>query len=136
MKWLADEAERARLREHAAVVLQKNARRFLTARVVSRIRQYERMFRSIKWTEEGAERVSVVGDFTRPQWQKQIQLDYCPVRKIFVKYVHNLSRGDYCVKFVVDGITRVSGRLPLIPDGRGGYNNLLEVDRHRSSGPA
>ena len=47
--------------------------------------------------------VQVIGSFTNPPWEKKVELDYCPLRRIFVKYMSNLSEGTHMIKFLVDG---------------------------------
>jgi len=88
--------------------------------------EFERNFISIKWTQT-ASFVAALGSFTTPAWQKRVDLDYCPLRKIFVKYMNNLPEGTYLVKFLVDGHFKCDPTLPMAQDETGNLNNVLEI---------
>ncbi len=66
--------------------------------------QYEKAYTSVKWTHETGKEVSLVGDFTAPAWKVVLRMEYCSLRRIFVKYLANLKEGEeYCYSFIVDG---------------------------------
>lgn len=72
--------------------------------------------------------VEVVGNFTNPPWDKKVELDFCPLRGIFVKYINNLSEGVYLIKFIVNGEYRCDDHLlPTVTDSSGHINNVLEI---------
>lgn len=56
--------------------------------------------------------VQVVGSFTSPAWKCPLRLEYCRLRKIYVKYLKNLPKGRIELKFIVDGEYVCDGRLP------------------------
>lgn len=72
-------------------------------------------------------RVQVIGSFTNPPWQKRVELDFCPLRKIFVKYMSNLSEGTHLIKFIVDGEFMCDPNFPVTTDFTGHLNNILEI---------
>jgi len=56
-------------------------------------------------------RVYILGSFTSPPWEKKVDLDYCPLRGIFVKYMNNLS-GRYlfnqvCLLMANSNVTQI-----------------------------
>ena len=69
----------------------------------------------------------MIGSFTNPPWEKKVELDYCPLRNIFVKYMSNLTEGTYLIKYLVDGEFRCDKNLPLTTDSSGHLNNILEI---------
>jgi Glycogen recognition site of AMP-activated protein kinase len=72
--------------------------------------------------------VEVVGNFTNPPWSKRVELDFCPLRGIFVKYINNLTEGTYLIKFIVNGEYRCDDHLlPTVTDSSGHINNVLEI---------
>ena len=71
--------------------------------------------------------VQVIGSFTNPPWEKKVELDYCPLRRIFVKYMSNLSEGTHMIKFLVDGQFKCDPLFPVITDSTGHLNNILEI---------
>jgi hypothetical protein len=72
--------------------------------------------------------VEVIGNFTNPPWAKKVELDFCPLRGIFVKYINNLSEGVYFIKFIVNGEYRCDDHLlPTVTDSSGHINNVLEI---------
>jgi hypothetical protein len=72
-------------------------------------------------------KVQVLGSFTNPPWGRRIDLDYCPLRGIFVKYMSNLTEGSHLIKFIVDGDFKCSNDLPITTDSLGFKNNILEI---------
>lgn len=71
--------------------------------------------------------MQVIGSFTNPPWERKVELDFCPLRAIFVKYMSNLTEGTYLIKFIVDGEFKCDMHLPVITDASGHHNNLLEI---------
>jgi hypothetical protein len=72
--------------------------------------------------------VEVVGNFTNPPWAKKVELDFCPLRGIFVKYINNISEGVYLIKFIINGEYKCDDHLlPTITDSSGHINNVLEI---------
>lgn len=87
---------------------------------------------ALKWTGQRndrkiAKKVQVVGSFTNPPWEKKVDLDFCPLRQIFVKYMSNLQEGIYLMKYLVDGEFRCEKTLPSATDSIGHLNNILEI---------
>ena len=71
--------------------------------------------------------MQVIGSFTSPPWEKKVELDFCPLRGIFVKYMSNLTEGTYLIKFIVDGEFKCDPNLPVTTDSSGHLNNILEI---------
>lgn len=66
----------------------------------------------------------MVGNFTSPPWERPLRLDFCKLRKIYVKYLKNLPYRIIEFKFIVDGAYRCDGTLPMtVVDGI--PNNLI-----------
>jgi hypothetical protein len=70
--------------------------------------ELERNYISLKWVPSQSSlasqnNVEVIGNFTTPPWSKRVELDFCPLRGIFVKYINNISEGTYLIKFIVNG---------------------------------
>ena len=100
----------------------------MTQLLYRRILDFERNFISIKWVKEPTPTsVVVVGSFTNPPWEKKVELDYCPLRRMFVKYINNIGEGLYLMKFLVDGVFMCSPDLPVATDSNGFLNNILEI---------
>lgn len=120
-------------RENAAVILQKNYKRYITQQLYEKVIELERNFIALKWLPSDSStasmsNVEVVGNFTNPPWAKKVELDFCPLRGIFVKYIKNLSEGVYFIKFIVNGEYRCDDHLlPTITDSSGHINNVLEI---------
>jgi len=115
------------IRSEAAVKLQRNVRRIITQRMARDIFLYEKNFHSLKW-KYNANEVFVIANFTKPAWQREIKLDYCPLREIFVRYFRNIPPGVYEIKFIVDHEYLCDGKLPIVRDHKGNYNNLFNVE--------
>lgn len=115
------------IRSQAAIKLQRNIRRIITQRMTQNIFMYEKNFHSLKWKYNAGE-VFVIANFTKPAWQKEIRLDFCPLREIFVKYFRNIPPGVYEIKFIVDHEYLCDGKLPIVRDKEGNYNNLFNVE--------
>jgi hypothetical protein len=108
-----------KIREKAAIVIQKNFKAFITERLYKRVLEFEKNFISICWEPKEGEfvkEVQIVGSFTTPPWEKRVDLDYCPLRKIFVKYMSNLSEGTYLIKYIVDGQYKCNPEFTTITD--------------------
>lgn len=72
--------------------------------------------------------MEVIGSFTNPPWGKRVELDFCPLRGIYVKYINNLSEGTYLIKFIVNGEFKCDRHiLPIETDASGNVNNVLEI---------
>jgi hypothetical protein len=69
----------------------------------------------------------VIGSFTNPPWEKKVDLDFCPLRGIFVKYMSNLTEGTYLIKYIVDGEFKCDPSLAMATDSSGHLNNVLEI---------
>lgn len=93
--------------------------------------EFERNYISLKWCPQDSEplprSVEIVGSFTNPPWEKKVQLDYCPIRRIFVKYMSNLSEGTHLIKFLVDGQFKCDPNFPITTDSTGHPNNIIEI---------
>lgn len=93
-------------REEAAIVIQKNYKRYMTQQIFYRVVEFEKNYLSLKWIyneDRAPHSVSVIGSFTNPPWEKKVDLDYCSIRHIFVKYMSNINEGTHLIKFIVDG---------------------------------
>ena len=72
--------------------------------------------------------MEVIGSFTNPPWGKRVELDFCPLRGIYVKYINNLTEGTYLIKFIINGEFKCDDTLlPIITDDAGHINNVLEI---------
>lgn len=89
------------------------------------ILEYERRYKSVKWVGAGSE-VEVMGDMTDPPWIARLQMDYCKLRRIFVKYFAKLRSGVYYYNYVVDGDIRVAREFP-VAEHLGSECNVLSV---------
>ncbi|CDW81359.1 UNKNOWN [Stylonychia lemnae] len=118
-----------RQRERSAVIIQKHYKRYAVQQLYSRVIEFERNYLSIKWSvqEPMPHNVQVIGSFTNPPWEKKVELDYCPLRRIFVKYMSNLSEGTHMIKFIVDSQFKCDPYFPVITDSTGHLNNILEI---------
>eukprot|EP00347_Sterkiella_histriomuscorum_P019174 403342653 len=116
-------------RDQAARIIQKNFKRYVTQQIYSRVVEFERNYLSLKWTSRSPQphHVQVVGSFTNPPWEKKVELDYCPIRCIFVKYMSNLTEGTHLIKFIVDGQFQCNPAFPVTTDSTGHLNNILEI---------
>lgn len=115
-------------RQKAAVVLQKHYKRHITHFLFHKVLDFEKNFISIKWTQEPVPKhVQIIGSFTNPPWEKSVDLDRCPLRGTFVKYMSNLQEGTYLIKYIVDGKFKCDPTLPVIKDAAGHFNNVLEI---------
>ena len=93
----------------AALYIQSYQRMRKVRRKYRIIANYEREYDSIKWPFN-ARSVDVVGNFTTPAWKAKLSLDYCAMRKIFVKYIANLISGkDYEYSLIING-KKIGGR--------------------------
>ena len=116
-------------------MIQKHYKRYLTHHLYVKVLDLERNYISIKWTNNkhakgpagGPRAVQIIGSFTNPPWEKKVDLDYCPLRGIFVKYMSNLSEGTYLVKYIIDGQFRCDPVLTMATDSSGHLNNVLEI---------
>ena len=72
--------------------------------------------------------MEIIGNFTSPPWGKRVELDFCPLRGIYVKYINNIQEGTYLIKFIVNGEFRCDDHLlPTATDESGNINNVLEI---------
>jgi hypothetical protein len=111
----------------------------MTQKLFKKVLEFERNFISISWEPiEGKEvkDVYVIGSFTNPPWEKKVELDYCPLRGIFVKYMSNLNEGTYLIKFVVDGEYKCNPNFTTITDAQGHFNNIIKIEYEYSDQPA
>lgn len=53
-----------------------------------------------------ATKVSLIGSFNN--WKLEIPLKKCPLRNVFIRYFKGLRRGEYEIKFIVDGAYQLS----------------------------
>ncbi len=92
-----------------------------------RIIKFERKFHSLKWShlQKEGHSVVVIGSFTSPPWEKELKLDFCKIRKIYVKYLKNLPHGRFEFKFIVDGEYMCDGKLPTVISREGVVNNYF-----------
>jgi hypothetical protein len=99
----------------------------------------ERNYISLKWVPSQSSfasqnNVEVIGTFTSPPWSKRVELEFCPLRGIFVKYISNINEGTYLLKFIVNGEFRCNEmHLPVATDASGYVNNVLEIGYEDSS---
>ena len=116
-----------RYRQSNAIKIQKVMKRVLAQRVFNKILILERTLPSIKWLPDSSNTnsVHVIGQFPL---NKPIELKYCYLRKIFIRYVRGLYDGDYEIMFIVDGSYRVSGRMPVLEKNGNSFVNVLEID--------
>ena len=120
-------------RENAAVVIQKNYKRYVTQHLYERVLELERKYISLKWLPSDTSIISqhgveIIGNFTSPPWGKRVGLDFCPLRGIYVKYINNIQEGTYLIKFIVNGEFRCDEHLlPTMTDESGNVNNILEI---------
>lgn len=95
--------------------------------------ELERNYISLQWVPSSSSfasqnNVEVIGSFTTPPWSKRVELDFCPLRGIFVKYINNISEGTYLIKFIVNGEFKCNNQLlPITTDELGYINNVLEI---------
>ena len=116
----------------AARIIQKHTKTFICRKKYLKILIGEKCFNSVQWKDKGKE-VYLISNFTSPPWQKKIRLDYCPLRKIFVKYFKDLKEGNYLIKYEVDGEYKCSSKIPTIVDKYGNFNNLLSISENKDS---
>lgn len=63
-----------------------------------------------------------------------MELEFCPLRGIFVKYISNINEGTYLLKFIINGEFRCNEmHLPVATDASGYVNNVLEIGYEISS---
>ena len=121
-------------RNEAALVIQKHYKRYITQHLYEKVLELERNYIALKWLPSNSSQASlnysveVVGSFTTPPWGKKVELDFCPLRGIFVKYINNLQEGVYLIKFIVNGEYKCDDHLlPTATDSSGHINNVLEI---------
>ena len=110
-------------------MIQKHYKRYITSHLFQKVLDLERNYISIKWTDmkTNPRTVQIIGSFTNPPWEKKVDLDYCPLRGIYVKYMSNLTEGTYLIKYLVDSQFRCDPILPMATDSSGHLNNVLEI---------
>ena len=70
--------------------------------------------------------MSIIGDLNN--WNNKIDLKYCKLRHIFVRYFHGLKKGaEYEIKFIVDGSYQLSSKYEIIESYCRGMVNVYEV---------
>jgi len=84
-----------RRRREAAIIIQKHYKRYVTQHLYEKVKELERNYISLKWlpshsSQASLNNVEVIGTFTTPPWGKRVELDFCPLRGIFVKYINNI----------------------------------------------
>eukprot|EP00826_Nyctotherus_ovalis_P061095 TRINITY_DN8658_c0_g1_i19.p1 TRINITY_DN8658_c0_g1~~TRINITY_DN8658_c0_g1_i19.p1 ORF type:complete len:282 (-),score=48.03 TRINITY_DN8658_c0_g1_i19:153-998(-) len=75
---------------------------YKTRKLYRQVRSHEKNYTSIKWTGPGSN-VQLIGNMTNPPWTVRLQMDYCCLRRIHVKYFARLKQGVYYYNYVVDG---------------------------------
>ena len=113
-------------RNEAGRKIQRRFRMKIEREQYKQIIKMERSYNYIKWPLEGKE-VEIVTNFTNPRWKKELKLWFCPLRKIFVKYLKNLRPGVYQLKYKVDGQFRLNPHMPVMKDPSGNENNVFIV---------
>lgn len=120
-------------RIEAAIIIQKHYKRYVTRHLYEKVVELERNYISLKWlpsctSQASFNNVEVIGSFTNPPWGKRVELDFCPLRGIFVKYINNITEGTYLIKFIVNGEFKCDEHLlPIATDPSGHTNNVLEI---------
>lgn len=109
----------------ACIKIQSVFKAHSTRKLFKKILDYERRYKSVKWTGPGSD-VAIIGDMTDPPWIAKLRMDYCKLRHIFVKYFAKLKSGIYYYNFVVDGEIRVADRQPVF-NHMGIECNIFEV---------
>lgn len=71
--------------------------------------------------------MSLVGSFTHPAWNVKLEFEFCPLRKVFVKYLSDIPEGTYLIKFLVDGHFVIHPDLAIVEDASGNKNNVIEI---------
>jgi len=82
------------------------------------------------WRHNGKD-VSLIGSFTMPPWEEEIQLKYSKSLGKFITtilYDRQIKAGTYCIKFIVDGVMVCNGDLAVSQDISGNYNNVIGVN--------
>ena len=111
----------------------------MTQNLYQKVLELERNYISLKWVPSQSSFVShhnveVIGTFTSPPWCKRVELEFCPLRGIFVKYISNISEGTYLLKYIVNGEFKCNEvHLPIATDPCGYVNNVLEIGYADSS---
>ena len=116
----------ARIYKEAAIVIQKNVKRFITKRKFKRIIRKEKMYPCVKW-RYGGKVAYVIGDMIKPQWIHKMKLKLCPLRGIHYKYIKTSldSRKQYRYLFIVDGKYCFDASLPCVGGGTQHITNCL-----------
>lgn len=92
-------------RKEAVNKITKNMKCFYIRSLYLKLKNSEKSHISIRWIDDPMpKRVQVIGSFSNPPWQKLITLEFCPLRKIFIKYLTDIQEGIYLIKFIVDGV--------------------------------
>lgn len=80
-------------------------------RMYKQIMYCEKTYHSVKWTEGGND-IALIGSLTDPPWISKLRMDYCPLRKIYVKYFSKLNKGIYYFNYLINGEIKSSHRYP------------------------
>lgn len=84
-----------------------------TRKLYHQVVEFDSKYKSVKWVHPARE-VAIMGDMTDPPWIARLQMDFCKLRRIFVKYFAKLRSGIYYYNYVVDGEIKVAKELPII----------------------
>jgi|LauGreDrversion4_2_1035121.scaffolds.fasta_scaffold120115_3 hypothetical protein len=126
-------------RNKAAIFIQKHYKRYVTQNLYHKILELERNYVCLKWVPSHSsfvsqQNVEVIGTFTSPPWCERVELELCPLRSIFVKYLRNTKEGTYLLKYIVNGEFKCDElHLPIAIDPCGYVNNILEIGYNESS---